>query len=77
MTGNNGLFVELDESIKSKLRFANDNIIIVEGRGKILIQLKNGNHAYISDVLYVPMMKNNLLSLGQLLERNFIMRLEK
>ena len=77
MTRNKGLFTKLDESIKLKVRFIDDNIIVVERRGKILIQLRNGNHAYILDVLYVPAIKNNLLNLGQLLERNYIMRLEK
>ena len=41
----------------------------MKGRGKILIRLKNENHQFISNVYYVPNMKNNILSMGQLLEK--------
>jgi len=43
----------------------------------ILICLDSGTRveltAYMHDVLYVPSMKNNLLSLGQLLEKDYTM----
>lgn len=46
------------------MKFVNDSIIPVMGKGKFLIKLKNGDHMYISDVFYVPDMKSNLLSMG-------------
>ena len=70
------MFVKLDESFKSNVRFDNNNIGLTEGRGNILIQLKNGDHGYIFYVLYVLVMKNNLLNLGQFLEKNYTMRLD-
>ncbi|TXG54005.1 hypothetical protein EZV62_019261 [Acer yangbiense] len=45
--------------------------IHVKGKGNILIRLKNGKHEFISNVYYVPDMKNNILSLGQLLEKGY------
>ncbi|XP_045831524.1 uncharacterized protein LOC123922907 [Trifolium pratense] len=63
--------LEFDENFKSKVKFADDNIISVEGKGKVMVQRKNGNHTFVTDVLYVPTMKHNLLSLGQLLEKEF------
>ncbi|XP_048234351.1 uncharacterized protein LOC107262074 [Ricinus communis] len=45
--------------------------IVYEGKGDILIQAKNGSHQFITDVYYVPEMKVNVLSLGQLLEKQF------
>ncbi|CAJ2662355.1 unnamed protein product [Trifolium pratense] len=36
-----------------------------------MVQRKNANHTFVTDVLYVPSMKHNLLSLGQLLEKGF------
>ena len=39
--------------------------------GKILICLKNENHQFIFNVYYVPKMKNDILSLGQLLEKDY------
>ncbi|PNX61368.1 retrovirus-related Pol polyprotein from transposon TNT 1-94, partial [Trifolium pratense] len=42
-----------------------------DSKGKVIVQRKNGNHTFVTDVLYVPTMKHNLLSLGQLLEKGF------
>lgn len=75
MCGKRELFVDLDESIRTEVRFADDRTIPVMGKGRILIKLKNGDHNYISDVFYVPNMKSNLISLGQLLEKGYDMRL--
>ena len=43
------------------------------GKGRILVKLKTGDQKYISDVFYVLDMKNNLLSMGQLLEKRYDM----
>lgn len=45
----------------------------MQGAGKVLIKRKDGNQSFISDVLFVPCMKNNLLSLGQLLEKGYVL----
>ncbi|CAH9104519.1 unnamed protein product, partial [Cuscuta europaea] len=71
MSSRKDWFVELDENAKSKVRFADDSIINTEGRGKIQISCKDGKKALISDVLFVPAMRHNLLSLGQLLEKDY------
>lgn len=64
-----------DKSVKSKARFADESSVPVEGVGRILIQQKNGKHLFIHDVFYVPSMKNNLLSMGQLLEKGYSTKL--
>ncbi|CAJ2647891.1 unnamed protein product [Trifolium pratense] len=71
MTGHRDWLLEFDENFKSKVKFADDSTISVEGKGKVMVQRKNGNHTFVADVLYVPSMKHNLLSLGQLLEKGF------
>ncbi|XP_019432133.1 PREDICTED: uncharacterized protein LOC109339179 [Lupinus angustifolius] len=76
MTGHKDWFVKLDESTKSKVKFADHSAIDAEGIGDISIQRKNGKQAYISNVLYVPKMKSNLLSLGQLLEKDYTMTMK-
>jgi hypothetical protein len=65
--------LEFDDKFRSKVKFADNNTISVEGKGKVLVQRKNGNHTFVTDVLYVPTMKHNPLSLGQLLEKGFTM----
>ncbi|XP_019433840.1 PREDICTED: uncharacterized protein LOC109340575 [Lupinus angustifolius] len=77
MTGNKEWFVTLDNSVETRIKFAYDSIIKAEGIGKVMIKKKDGSISYISSVLYVPRMKSNLLSLGQLLEKGYKMRLEE
>ncbi|KAL0537088.1 hypothetical protein IC582_026058 [Cucumis melo] len=71
MCGSKSMFVELDESVGGDIVFGDATKIPVKGKGKILINLKNGKHEFISNVYYVPNMKNNILSLGQLLEKGY------
>ncbi|GAU46952.1 hypothetical protein TSUD_281870 [Trifolium subterraneum] len=46
-------------------------IVTTEGMGSVVIQRSNGKKAVIEKVLYVPGMKCNLMSVGQLLEKGF------
>ncbi|XP_019415271.1 PREDICTED: uncharacterized protein LOC109326848 [Lupinus angustifolius] len=64
-------FIQLDDSVRTRVKFADDSFITAEGMGKIVIKRKDGIEAYIYNVLYVPKMKNNLISLGQLLEKGY------
>ncbi|KAA0056914.1 Retrovirus-related Pol polyprotein from transposon TNT 1-94 [Cucumis melo var. makuwa] len=71
MCGSKSMFIELDESVGGDIVFGDATKIPVKGKDKILINLKNGKHEFISNVYYVPNMKNNILSLGQLLEKGY------
>ncbi|GKV33750.1 hypothetical protein SLEP1_g42213 [Rubroshorea leprosula] len=44
MSGKKELFADLDESFRTKVKFADDRTIPVTGKGRILINLKNGDH---------------------------------
>ena len=76
MTGHKDWFVSLDESVNHKVRFANDSTIRVEGHGKVVIKRRDGTVSYIEDVICVPNMRCNLLSLSQLLEKKYRMVME-
>ncbi|XP_019447306.1 PREDICTED: uncharacterized protein LOC109350530 [Lupinus angustifolius] len=76
MTGHKEWFISLDETSKSKVKFADHSCIEAEGICDISIQRRDGNHSCIQNVLYVPKMRSNLLSLGQLLEKGYTMLME-
>ncbi|XP_028102218.1 uncharacterized protein LOC114301468 [Camellia sinensis] len=57
MCGKRELFIELDDTVQAQVSFGDSSKTPVKGRGNILIKLKNGDHDYISNVYYVPVMK--------------------
>ncbi|KAL4278554.1 hypothetical protein GQ457_03G001430 [Hibiscus cannabinus] len=71
MCGRKEWFVELDEKVRGRVIFGDDSHTEVKGRGKVMITQKNGEKKYITDVYYVPAMKSNIISLGQLLEKGY------
>ncbi|GAU11617.1 hypothetical protein TSUD_346090 [Trifolium subterraneum] len=47
-------FSSFDQSHRNKVKFANDSTLNAEGVGVVSIRSKNGDHAFINDVLYIP-----------------------
>ncbi|KAJ9560092.1 hypothetical protein OSB04_005252 [Centaurea solstitialis] len=71
MSGEKDAFSELDESFRSTVKFGDHSKIPVMGKGKVLIQSKGNTTHTISNVLFVPDLKTNLLSAGQLQEKGY------
>lgn len=63
---NHEKFAELDESVKGKVRFGDGSAVEICGRGSVLMQCHSGEHRILSDVYFIPRLKNNIISLGQL-----------
>ncbi|XP_004498520.1 uncharacterized protein [Cicer arietinum] len=76
MTDHKDWFVSIDEKVKREIRFANNSSVNAEGVGKVLIQRRDGKQSFICGALYVSNMKNNMLSLEQLLEKGYSMKME-
>ncbi|KAL4014559.1 hypothetical protein IC575_026766 [Cucumis melo] len=68
MTGNRSIFVTLDESFQSEVKTGDNTRLQVKGQGDILVKTKKGTKR-VTNVFYVPGLKHNLLSIGQLLQR--------
>jgi hypothetical protein len=71
MCGRKETFVELKEGVFGNVSLGDSSKLAVEGRGKVRIFQKNGKEEFISDVYYVPTMKSNILSIGQLLQKGY------
>lgn len=68
MCGDSSLFCELEEGFNKVVRLGNYASMNVVGKGSVRLNVKGVNYL-VRDVYYVPGLKNNLLSVGQLQER--------
>ena len=71
MSGRKEFFTRLDEGHQGYITFGDLSKCPIEGKGDVVFKLQNGRELCISDVYYVPAIKSNLLSIGQLLERGY------
>jgi hypothetical protein len=69
MCGDKAMFYELNEKFRQLV--GNNTRMIVIGKGKVKLYL-DGIHHVVTDVFYVPKLKNNLLSVGQLQEKGLV-----
>jgi len=65
MSGQKEAFSELDETFRDTVRFGDNSVVSAMRKWKVQV---NSIHT-ISDVFYVPALKKNLLSVGQLQEK--------
>ncbi|XP_056164508.1 uncharacterized protein LOC115692343 [Syzygium oleosum] len=70
MTIDEKLFIDLDKSLKSRVRIGNGEYLEVKGKGTIAIESCGGTKL-VSNVMYVPEINQNLLIVGQLVEKGF------
>ena len=75
MTGNKNIFLDMDTTINSQVKMGNGDLVNVKGKGTVGIQTKVGTK-YIRDVLLVPTLEQNLLSVGQLVEHGYKLHFE-
>ncbi|KAK4258396.1 hypothetical protein QN277_007851 [Acacia crassicarpa] len=76
MCGKKELFTELNEEIQGEVTFGDHTKTAVKGKGNIMMFTKNGNKGYITNVYYIPSLKSNLISIGQLLEKGYDIHLK-
>ena len=68
MCGKKEYFSDFDESFRVSVKLGNNSSMVVMGKGNVRLQI-NGRAQIITGVFYVPELKNNLLSIGQLQEK--------
>ncbi|CAN0837596.1 hypothetical protein LINGRAHAP2_LOCUS1852 [Linum grandiflorum] len=71
MTENLESFTEMDDTYRSHVKNGEGKRLKVEGKGTIIIQGKGGNKTLIQEVLYISKLAQNLLSVGQLMLKNY------
>lgn len=68
MCGNKEWFFDFDDQFRQNVRLGDNRRMVVEGKGSLYLKI-NGLNQVIMSVYYVPGMKNNLLSVGQLQQK--------
>lgn len=71
MCGDKSIFFELDETFHDNVKFGDNSKVSVMGKGKVTIQTENNYVQTINNVLFVPDLRTNLLSVGQLQEKGY------
>ena len=71
MTGNISMFSMLDKNVKSQVTYGTNSKVSVMGKGRVSVLTKKGEKRSISNVYYVPGMKCNLLSIQQLIQKDY------
>ncbi|KAG8488949.1 hypothetical protein CXB51_016967 [Gossypium anomalum] len=70
MTPNTAIFKKIDRKFKTRVNVGNGHFIKAEGKGDVLIDTHTGTKL-VSNVLLVPEIDGNLLSIAQLLEKGY------
>jgi hypothetical protein len=74
MTGNKKLFSSIDSSIQSEITLGDDYHVKALGKGVVSVLTKKNEKKYILDVFYVPNLRHNLISIGQLSQNGYDVR---
>ncbi|TXG63371.1 hypothetical protein EZV62_010365 [Acer yangbiense] len=70
MAKDESLFSSLDRTDRTRVKLSNGNMVQAAGRGNVLIHT-NSSTKVIHDVLFIPNLYQNLLSVAQLLKRGY------
>ncbi|XP_078428799.1 uncharacterized protein LOC144700769 [Wolffia australiana] len=77
MSGSHMAFTELEVAVLGSVRFGDDSVAQIEGRGTIMFQCKNGEHGSFRGVYFIPRLTMNIISVGQLDEAGYRVDIEK
>nr|XP_034931745.1 uncharacterized protein LOC118062152 [Populus alba] len=72
MCGSKSFFSNLNEEFHTTVSFGDHSKVDVMGKGDIQIRTKKNTIETISNVFYIPDLKSNLLSLGQLQKKGYV-----
>jgi hypothetical protein len=57
--------------VQGTVRFGDDSVAEIEGRGTVEFLCKDGEHRVFAGVYYIPRLMANIVSLGQLIELDY------
>ncbi|KAI5334598.1 hypothetical protein L3X38_024731 [Prunus dulcis] len=70
MTGKEDLLVDININVTAKVEMGTGQLVDVTGKGTLVVENKEGKR-YIKEIMLVPGLKKNLLSVGQMIEHGY------
>ena len=74
MTCNKNLVTNLDQLVKTEVNLGTHKTLDADGKGVVSILTKHGGAKIIWEVYYVPAFKHNLISVGKLMLKEYIVK---
>lgn len=68
MSGQRAKFKHLDEGVTGRVRFGDGSTVEIKRKGSVSFICRNGEERTLDEVYFIPMLCNNIISLGQLTE---------
>ena len=56
----------MDEGVTGSVKFGDGSVVDIHGRGTVMFTCRNGEHLALTGVYYIPQLRSNIVSLGQL-----------
>jgi hypothetical protein len=75
MIGTKEWLFDFDDSVRESVKLGDDSRMQIKGKGNLKLCI-NGLTQVITEVYYIPGLKNNLLSIGQLQEKGLSIHIE-
>jgi predicted fused transcriptional regulator/phosphomethylpyrimidine kinase len=66
------MLTQLDDSVRGTVRFGDGSRVEIHGMGLVVMEDRQHGHKVLTDVYYIPKLKSNIVSLGQLEEKDFL-----
>ncbi|KAI5314779.1 hypothetical protein L3X38_043955 [Prunus dulcis] len=70
MTGKEDLLVDIDRNVTAKVEMGTRQLVEVTGKGTLVVETKAGKR-HIKEIMLVPRLKENLLSVGHMIEHGY------
>jgi hypothetical protein len=68
MSRSRAVFTKIDTTVLSTVRFGDDSVMRIEGRGTVVFVCKNDDSRSFNGVYFIPRLTTNIVSVGQLNE---------
>jgi hypothetical protein len=66
MTDRGNVFSELDRAVQGTIKFGDESVVNICGKGTIIFSGRHGEHKVLTGVYWIPRLKNSIISIGQM-----------